>query len=100
MAELLGCFLQCYYSRKDLPIKPYLKTLLIFMVFGLIMFIIIKIINSLLIYEDLTILFIDILVGVIIYSVLSLIYIKIYFRKIYDDFSFTLKKVISMIIKR
>lgn len=74
VAELFACFLQFFFVRKELPVFRYFLEMVPFLLFGLVMFFAIKLINTFL-SNALASVFIDVLVGVVLYSSMSIIYL-------------------------
>ena len=66
---------QTYKTRKNLPIKKYVKTITIFFIKSVVMYLIIKLFNFVSI-NDIMIMIIQILIGIVIYALLNLNYIK------------------------
>lgn len=74
-AELVVMIYQTYKTRKNLPIKKYVKTITIFFIKSVVMYLIIKLFNFVSI-NDIMIMIIQILIGIVIYALLNLNYIK------------------------
>lgn len=73
-AELFACLLQFYFVRRELPVVKYFLEMIPFLIFGMIMFCIIKALNNRLNTSLITVL-IDIVVGAILYLSMSFIYL-------------------------
>lgn len=76
ISEIIAMIVQIMATKKDLPHIEYIKSFLIFIIFGIFMSIIIYYINELLSASVLTLL-IEIIIGAIIYCFLSIIYLLI-----------------------
>ncbi|WP_010237892.1 flippase [Clostridium arbusti] len=85
VAEFTVMFIQCYSVRKELPIKKYFITNFIYIIFGVIMFIAVRMIGNTF-GTKITTLFLQIIVGGILYLVLTIGYL--YIRK--DDMLFVI----------
>ena len=75
LAEAVVCFAQCYYIRKELPIKEYAKKMIPFIIKSLIMFIVVIMVGRF-INDQIFRLFTQILVGVVIYGILNISFVK------------------------
>lgn len=72
-AEFIVAFLQTIFSRKNLPIKDYLKKGIPFIFFGLLMFVVVRLIGRSNLY-GVVLVCIQVIVGAVLYLSLSLIY--------------------------
>lgn len=84
LAEFFVMFVQIIGVRKKIPIRKYIKINYIYFIFGIIMFLALNFIGSMLNYNGVKLLIIKIISGVFIYIILSLLYFiktKNYFYK-------------------
>lgn len=72
VAEITVCFIQCFAVRKELPLWEYFKQTIIFIVLGVVMFLVVFKIGNLL-GEAVGTLFVQIVVGAIIYCLFSML---------------------------
>ncbi len=85
VAELLGMLLQIAVCRKQVNFKEMLKSIITFFIAGLIMYIVIKTIDSFM-QPTITALLIEVLIGMIIYIILSILITFFFYREIWNKF--------------
>ena len=73
-AEISVCFIQTYMIRKELEIKEYIKNVYPFIIFGLIMFIVVRSI-AIISLQPVILIALQILIGGLIYLSLSTLYL-------------------------
>lgn len=77
ITEALVNLLQLWYARNDLPIKKYLLVSIPYLIIGLIMFVVVRVIGMILDINIIT-LIIQVISGGLIYLILTLIYLFIF----------------------
>lgn len=75
-AEVLVCLIQAWSVRKELPLFQYIKNMVVFLAFGIVMFIAVFYTGSVL-HESIPILLLQIIMGIGIYGGLCIIYFAV-----------------------
>ena len=83
LAEAVVCIIQCYYIKKELYIKEYVKRTIPFIIKSMIMFIIVMFIGRV-INEQILRLTVQILIGVIIYAILNISFVKKQIKSLFN----------------
>lgn len=83
LAEAVVCITQCYYIRKELPIKEYGRKIIPFIIKSILMFIVVMIVGRV-INEQLVRLIVQGLVGVVIYALLNITFIKEQIKSLFN----------------
>lgn len=87
-AEMSVCILQMFFVRKKLPILTYVRDSLIFVFFGMTMYMIVNLLDNA--YSSLLSLLLQIFVGSIFYTGCCLVYFKITNNKIILDMIYSI----------
>lgn len=92
VTEAIVCLIQCWYVRHDLPIGQYFKQSAIFIVFGMLMFVVSYQFGRIF-GTSIKILILQILIGGVIYISISLIYFRIKKEPTFMSFLTKLKRI-------
>ena len=83
LAEAVVCITQCYYIRKELPIKEYGRKIIPFIIKSILMFIVVMIVGRV-INKQLVRLIVQVLVGIAIYALLNITFIKEQIKSLFN----------------